>query len=428
MAFDVYGQELTADASTVSHYDQVVRAILLMQTGTLEMLDEVIAEDPGFAVAHATKAALDFEQRDLIDSAEHFHAAVEALERGATARERAFVHIVGERIHGDRGAYGSYVQEYPGDPMGFALAMPTIAFSGAYDNPLEAWHRLDELAPRHGDDWWFTALLAFARVEQGDLDGAAELADRSLSVEPLGGTAAHARAHAYYEQGEHVAGARWLDGWIEDAGHSAIGRAHFSWHVVMHDLGLDDIDAVLARYDRDLAPTVLTGTRSLVDGASLLWRLNLMNRSDRADDIEAVRSVAGRELELPSTAFSAMHAAIADAAAGDLDALGRLAARCHSSSTPAMADVAGPLAVALQHHVRGDYDIAADELLSVFARSQATGASRVQCEVIEDTAIVALISAGRKDEAVSVLDARLDRRAHAGDEALRNRLWQTQAR
>jgi hypothetical protein len=123
-----------------------------------------------------------------------------------------------------------------------------------------------------------------------------------------------------------------------------------------------------------------------------------------------------------------MHAAIADAAAGDLDALGRLAARCQTSSTPAMADVAGPLAVALQHHVRGDYDIAADELLSVFARSQATGASRVQCEVIEDTAIVALISAGRKDEAVSVLDARLDRRAHAGDEALRNRLWQTQAR
>jgi len=109
MAFDVYGQELTADSSTVSHYDDVVRAILLMQTGTLEMLDAVVAEDPGFAVAHATKAALDFEQRDLIDSAEHFHAAVEALERGATARERAFVHTVGERIHGDRGAYGSYV-------------------------------------------------------------------------------------------------------------------------------------------------------------------------------------------------------------------------------------------------------------------------------------------------------------------------------
>jgi hypothetical protein len=150
--------------------------------------------DPGFAVAHATKAALDFEQRDLRDCALHFHAALESLARGSTTREQAYVRAVGQRIHGDRFAYRAYAEAYPEDPIGLALAIPTIAFSGAYDSPIDAWHRLDELKPLHGDIWWFTGLLAFARVEQGDLEGAAELADRSLRDEPHGGTAAHARA------------------------------------------------------------------------------------------------------------------------------------------------------------------------------------------------------------------------------------------
>ena len=93
---------------------------------------------------------------------------------------------------------------------------------------------------------------------------------------------------------------------------------------MLHDLGLGDIKAVLERYDRDLSPFVLEGIRSLVDGASLLWRLDLIGIPDRAGDIAKVRAMAGRELIDPSTAFSAMHAALADAAAGDVDSLTRL--------------------------------------------------------------------------------------------------------
>ena len=59
-------------------------------------------------------------------------------------------------------------------------------------------------------------------------------------------------------------------------------------------LGLGDIEAVLERYDRDLAPSVLQGIRSLVDGASLLRRLDLMGIPDRAGDIAEMRSMAGR--------------------------------------------------------------------------------------------------------------------------------------
>ena len=221
LTLDSAGQQVSTDQEAASRYDLAVRMTLGLQRGVLEQVDSVLEADPGFAVAHATKAALDFEQRDLRDlrdCALHYHLALESLARGATAREQAYVRAVGQRIHGDRLAYRAYAEAYPADPIGLALAIPTIAFSGAYDSPIDAWHRLDELEPLHRDHWWFTGLLAFARVEQGDFEGAAELADRSLREEPHGGTAAHARAHAYYELGEHAEGLRWLDGWLAQAG------------------------------------------------------------------------------------------------------------------------------------------------------------------------------------------------------------------
>jgi tetratricopeptide (TPR) repeat protein len=425
LTLDSAGQPVSTGPEAASLYDAAVRMTLCLQRGALAQVDAVLDADPGFAVAHATKAALDFEQRDLRDCALHYHSAVESLARGSTAREQAYVRAVGQRIHGDRIAYRAYSEAYPEDPMGLALAIPTIAFSGAYDSPIDAWHCLDELEPLHRDNWWFTGLLAFARVEQGDLDGAAGLADRSLRDEPLGGTAAHARAHAYYELGEHAEGLRWLDDWLAHAGSRCLGSAHLAWHAVLHDLGLGDIEAVLHRYDRDLSPSVLQGIRSLVDGASLLWRLDLMGISDRAGDIVEVRARAGRELTDPNTAFSAMHAALADAAAGDDESLMRLEERCRNSSMPAMADLGAPLAAALAGFVRGEDASVADTLLELFSASRATGASRAQCEVIEDTAIAALVRSGRVDDAIAVLTARLDRRPHAGDRRLLGRLGQT---
>jgi len=151
VTLDAAGQDVSTDPAAACRYDAAVRTALCLQTGALTQVDEAIEADPEFAVAHATKAALDFEQRDLRDCALHYDAAVGALARGVTAREEAYVRAVGQRIHGERLAYRAYAEAYPGDPMGLALAIPTIAFSGAYDSPIDAWHRLDELEPLHRD-------------------------------------------------------------------------------------------------------------------------------------------------------------------------------------------------------------------------------------------------------------------------------------
>ena len=111
---DAFGQSLSTDADTARVYDEAAIAIMCMQQGTLDLLDQSISADPKFALAHATKAALDFEMHDLIDSAEQYREAVACLDRSATQREIAFVHAVGDRIHGDRSAYRTYVDAYPG--------------------------------------------------------------------------------------------------------------------------------------------------------------------------------------------------------------------------------------------------------------------------------------------------------------------------
>lgn len=411
---DAHGQAVTTDDETARRYDLAAAAIMRLQSGSAALLDEALLVDEGFALAHATKAAVGYELDEPVDLAAHLRAAELNVAQRGNARERAFVGAVGDRLRGDVAAYRTYAEQFPQDPVGLMLAMPTVAFSGAYSEPGEAWAWLDTIADEHDDAWWFTGLQAFGMVERGRLDEAAAYADASLVGEPRGGTAAHARAHVNYETNSHAQGAEWLDEWIGQCGDDAIHQAHFTWHVALHELALGDIDAVLARYDRDLAPTVLTGMRALVDSGSLLWRLHLDGIDDRSDDIEAVRAAAGDEITRPSNAFSAMHAAIAHAAAGDADALDSVARCCQASSERAMPDVAAPLAEALGDYVRADFSRAADELLAVAARSAPIGASKVQRAIIEDTAIAALIQAERTDEAAALIDARMDRSPESG--------------
>jgi hypothetical protein len=190
----------------------------------------------------------------------------------------------------------------------------------------------------------------------------------------------------------------------------------------MHDLGLGDIDAALTRYDMDLAPRVLQGTRSLVDAGSLLWRLHLLDRDERITDVSRIEEVVGKELDEPTTAFTAMHSVLVYAAAGDVDSVKRLAAKCQAHESQAVVNVVAPLAHAMAAYVNADFDSAADGLVILLPRSVEIGASRVQCEVIEDTALAALIHAGRLVEAQALLSIRLDRREHAGDRQLQDRL------
>jgi hypothetical protein len=181
------------------------------------------------------------------------------LARGSPIESGGLPTPIRQRVQGDSSYLIKHVDSEPRDVLAVSIAMPTIAFSGAYDVPEDAWEQLDRIAPTFRDDWWFDGLLAFARQECDQLDEARDLALRALAAEPRAGTAAHARAHVHWESGDHEGGLEWLDPWVATDGRDATHLAHFSWHAALHELALDNTDAVIVRYRSQLAPPTVWG-------------------------------------------------------------------------------------------------------------------------------------------------------------------------
>jgi hypothetical protein len=333
------------------------------------------------------------------------------------------VRVHGERAAGDA-ALLAHVAAYPRDVLAVSAAVPTIAFSGVTDARREAWELVEGLAPAYGDHWWYLSLLAFTRQDQGRFEEAGFLAENALACEPASGHAAHALAHVLYETGQHEAGKAWLDHWIAENGRSANHRAHFSWHCAIHELALGDTEAVRHRYYAELAPPAVNGIRSLVDAASLLWRWRVTTGECWGLDtgplppVEPVLAAVGRELlHEPGTPFTAVHAALALAAAEDAEGLSRLATHCQVSPDPVMQSVVAPICDALLALGEGFHPAAAALLTGVLPRLDEVGGSAAQREVVEDTLLYCLRRSGQDEPARDILATRLQRRDSALDDA-----------
>ena len=319
----------------------------------------------------------------------------------------------------------NHIAHHPRDVLAVSAAVPTIAFSGVTDIQQEAWDLVDGLAPAYGDHWWYISLLAFTRQDQGRFDEAGLLAESALFCEPSSGHAVHAQTHVMYETGKHEGGRVWLDHWVAESGRSASHRAHFSWHAALHDLALGDTEAVRQRYYSQLAPPAVTGVRSLIDSASLLWRWRITTADwDAAAGSQAfpargrpaaggVRARGGRRRP---------HRPAGDAVRGD--ALGARAGRrrrprppgrgCATTAgrrpTRRSAATGAALCDALLAAGQQQWTRAAEILTDLLPTLVRVGGSAAQREVVEETLLFALVSSGQPEPALAVLDARLDRR------------------
>jgi hypothetical protein len=178
----------------------------------------------------------------------------------------------------------------------------------------------------------------------------------------------------------------------------------------------DDVDAVRRRYARELAPSVVTGSRVVVDSGSMLWRGRVTGAWTDDLPVAEVRAQAPAEwLTAPPTPFAAMHAAVLLAADGDATALARLGEAAVRSEDRVFRDVVAPLCTGLVAVVEERWNAAGVTLTSVVATMAALGGSKAQREVVEDTLVHALAMAGRNEEAAAVLDERLSRRSSALD-------------
>ena len=347
MPIDSYGYRLTTSSEAAAAYNRGIGHLLRLRTGAVEALAASVALDPTFALGHASLALLGHEMCAPVDLRARLGDA--RLHAGrASERERSHVQAIASHVCGDSAPLVRHLAAYPRDALLLTTAVPTIAFAGVTEVPAEAWVLVERAIPAYGEDWWFTGLLAFVRQEQRRFDEAMSLSCRSLAQEPDAGHSAHARAHAHYETGDHEAGLAWMDGWVTGAGSGSESLSHFSWHAAMHELSLGDLDAVRRRYDAQLRPEHGLGCRALVDSGSLLFRWALTPGADDVPGIEAVATVAGRDvLEHPATPFLAMHAAVTLLALDDGPALAGLAAWAGRHAQATQREVVAPLVRAL---------------------------------------------------------------------------------
>ncbi|MDT9687123.1 FAD/NAD(P)-binding protein [Streptomyces sp. P9(2023)] len=417
---DQFGLPLTTHAAAAAAFRSGLGRVVTVRAKAAEAFARATTLDPGFALGHAALALLGHECGEDLDVHRELADAQRSVAERGDDRERSFVDVVTRRIQEHEGVAGSdgdralvdHLDRYPGDAFALSIAVPTIAFSGVGDLDGSLARRLVEhAAPAYDGHWFPTSLLAFVRQEQGRIEEAGALATAALAVEPASGHAVHALAHVHYESGDHRVGRDWLDGWIGGQGRGAVHRAHFSWHVALHELALDDSEAVRRRWFAQLAPRQVNGVRALVDSGSLLWRARMTRNWTGSVPVDGVLDAVARDLlERPATAFTALHSAVALTAGGDLPALRRLRTHAVGADT-VQREVIAPLCQALEAVLEERWTAAAEGLRGLLPTLRRVGGSAAQREVVEETLLHALLEAGQSDAARHLLEERLDRRA-----------------
>ena len=424
---DRYGLPVsTASAAAAAHYVEAIDRLLALNLDAMASLQAALAADPGFAMAHIALARTRQVAGETAPAQDGKTQAL-ALVDGVTRRERQHITALATAIDGNNptalALIREHLQDFPRDAFALAQAhgpFGLIGFGGAPDRLQDNFDLLDGLATAYGDDWWFLSAYGFAHNELGHWDTARHLAERSLALNPHSGHTAHTVAHVFFETGDDSGGADFLRPWLREYPRQAQIYSHLTWHLALCELAADHVEEVLALYRDILHPDVCPGNPliTLCDAAALLWRCDLYGIPRPAGSPHTVAAFAATAFPRAGVAFADVHGALAYAAAGDMEALGRLSeqlqGRLAQGKLPAGA-VVPALVQALTAFVRGDYAGVMATLEPMMAQVVRVGGSNAQRQVFEDTLLVAYLRAGESDRAATLLRQRLARRPSRRD-------------
>jgi len=397
-------RKLTGAAAS---YAEGVRRLLAVQDGASVAFAAAVAEDPHHARAHVALAMIATERPDRAGGpaavAGHLARARAALARGSD-EDRSHVEAIATWCEkgnepGSK-ALIEHLERVPNDELALLVLAPSIAFAGAGDALPDAWHYVERFTDVHGEAPWYLGLRAYGRTEQALWYDAADLADAALELDSGNGNAAHALSHVHYETDAHGAGLKWLTDWIVTDGNTQRYVPHFQWHAALHELAMGDAAAAARRYAASLAPPHSKGVRCLVDAASLAWRARLHPDWVTPPDPIPVLAEVGPLAYSPKTPFIAFHALLLLAAANDPAAIRAIDVPGATDTQAATLRLIGKGLIAL---VDGEPRAALDYLLESLGGLPSLGGSRVQQEVVLETALAAMLQLGAPGQAARLL-------------------------
>ncbi len=425
---DRYGLPVTTNSTkAVEQWVEGLDLLLSYEYGQDERFGEALAADEQFALVCAALALSLMAQGRVSESRAHIERA-RSLAANVSPRERRQVDVIGLYIDGkgpqSLALLREHLAEFPRDILMLRQAQSLYAVgcsgAGVRNFPWELRSLLDSVESEYGDDWAFLGSYAFAHHETGELGQARRMAERSLEQRPTSAWAAHSVTHVYFETGDHPGGTQFLEDWLPSLDRRAPFHIHLSWHLALAELATGRYQRVLELYEDRIRPAVTAKSiASLSDSASLLWRFQMYGDSPHPPlPWEEVRDLATPAADSPGPASRDAYAAMAFAAAGDREDLGRLLRRLQGladQGDPLAAEVTVPLVKGIGEFADGAYDDAISLLEPLLGQLTRIGQSHAQREVFEDTLLEAYLRAARFDKAEEMLRSRLAQRPSPRD-------------
>lgn len=402
---DLHGHALSgASAQALDAFETALRELRCLSGDPLGHAEAAVAAAPEFTMAHALRAWLFLVGTDAGAVPLAREALAQARALPADAREARHLAAIGHWCAGRWRLAARTLEdlslEHPHDLLALQLGQQLDFFTG--DQRLLR-DRIARALPAWSPDMpGYHALLgmyAFGLEENGDFHNAERYGRRAIELEPRDAWAQHAVVHVLEMQGRRDDGIRWMTG---QAGWKQCGllAVHNWWHLALHYLGLDDVDAALQLLDGPIDGHRPTLALELIDVSALLWRLRL-----RGVDVgERWVSVAERWSACAGHgwyAFNDLHAAMAFACAGRADLLEQLDATQRAAQTRADDNAGFLLAVgraateAVIAHVAGDHRRTVERLRDLRSHARAFGGSDAQRDLLDQTLIHSARASGQ---------------------------------
>jgi len=408
---DQHGLEMTAaSAEAARRYDAMILHYLGLRQDTGDRLKEVFDADPEMPMAHCARGYFMklFCTPPLERKAEESLAKAKSLAgKGATARERRHVGALEAWCRGDiTGATDGWEEillDHPRDVLALRLAHFTHFYLGDAAAMRDSVSRvLPYWSAEHPGYGFVVGYQAFGLEESGAYGAAERTGRRAVEINDRDIWATHAVAHVMEMQGRFRDGIAWLGGLSGNWAGCNNFRFHAWWHKCLFHLELEQFDAVLDLYDREVrADTTSADYLDMSNAIALLWRLQ-----------EAGADVGGRWAELADKAadkiddhifaFHDAHYMMALAVGGRwpkadamLASMQAAAARTDTTEGPIFRDVGLPLCRAIAAYGRGDYGAAVDLLAPVRRAVYRIGGSHAQRDLFFRLLVAAALRSGR---------------------------------
>jgi tetratricopeptide (TPR) repeat protein len=429
---DRYGLPLTAASeAAAASYREGLDLILSAWTGAGEVLDRAIAEDPTFALACIARARVHQIYAEATDARARA-AQARTLAENITRRERQHIEIIARAVEGQPAsaltAAEQHLNEFPRDALVLSLllgAFGLYAFSGRADHDVARVAICERHARHYGEDWWFLTYLGWAHTEGGNAAVGRTITERAITLREKNGNAAHALAHALFEQGDAVAGGSFLNRWLPTYDGGSFLNGHLSWHLALVALDSNDIEGAIKIYQERIHPGTSHSPplNYFTDTASFLWRVGLVKEVELGPYWREVAAYASRRFPQAGVHFADVHWALVAAATNSEDLHKRLteleALQANGKLAPGQSAI--ELCRGVQAFASGDYEAAARIFEAYIPELSRIGGSHAQREMFEDTLLVAYLRSGYAQKARNLIDRRLHRRPSTRDE-----MWRTQ--